>query len=126
MWDERCLSLEIWRALLARFYQRKQLNGREAFVDRSVSPPISCQPLTTPSERTEVDSGDGPTGVPLRVSLDVAQPAVANLLDATSATIAVPRVGPGRLRPKLGLKIADKAYNGTCCRPLARSVETLS
>lgn len=50
-------------------------------------------------------------GVPLGVHLDAASPAEVNLLEATLATIAVPRAGPGRPRQKPERVIADKAYD---------------
>jgi transposase len=50
-------------------------------------------------------------GVPLGVHLDAASPAEVNLLEPTLATIAVPRVGPGRPRQKPERLIADKAYD---------------
>jgi transposase len=50
-------------------------------------------------------------GVPLGVHLDSASPAEVNLLELTLATIAVPRVGPGRPRQKPERVITDKAYD---------------
>lgn len=50
-------------------------------------------------------------GLPLGIHLDAASPAEVRLLEATLATIAVPRAGRGRPRQKPTRVIADKAYD---------------
>jgi transposase len=50
-------------------------------------------------------------GVPLGVHLAAASAAEVTLLEATLATIAVPRAGPGRPRQKPERVIADKGYD---------------
>ena len=60
-------------------------------------------------------------GVPLGNHLDAASPAEVTLVEATLATIAVPRAGPGRPRTRPERLIGDKAYDSDPLRERLRA-----
>ena len=67
-------------------------------------------------------------GVPLGNYLDAASPAEVTLVEATLATIAVPRAGPGRPRTRPERLIGDKAYDSDPLRErlAARGIELIA
>lgn len=106
--------LTLWRAFLKGLDEGQQLDWSDAFTDRDLR---SREKKGAGIGNTRKGKGTKPKalvhghGIPLGVLLSPANLAESQLAEATVATVAAPRPGPGRPQQKPERIIADRGYD---------------